>query len=296
MLSSKQIEIFYEVYKNNSMTIAAERLGISQPSVSKTLSVMEKNLGFKLFIREGKRLYPSEEANDLYEHASIVNSQFKNFNYIANTFKSRSTDFINIGTTPSLAETIVPKVIKKYLNINPDSRFNLINLNSIDLIEDRYKPDIDMTICFNAPKKNKLKSAVIKTGRHVLVSPKSFEIKESVDLRNMSKFPYIEITNLLSLYTENSIMNYLITNNIKMNFFAKSDSYSAALSMISQGIGISILDDNTAERANPNNVNISDIENSNFEYEINALLKKEVIRSDCDKFFNFLCEPGLLDY
>ena len=145
-------------------------------------------------------------------------------------------------------------------------------------------------------KKNKLKSAVIKTGRHVLVSPKSFEIKESVDLRNMSKFPYIEITNLLSLYTENSIMNYLIKNNIKMNFFAKSDSYSAALSMISQGIGISILDDNTAERANPNNVNISDIENSNFEYEINALLKKEVIRSDCDKFFNFLCEPGPLDY
>ena len=90
-------------------------------------------------------------------------------------------------------------------------------------------------------------------------------------------------------------MNYLIKNNIKMDFFAKSDSYSAALSMISQGIGISILDDNTAERANPNNVNISDIENSNFEYEINALLKKEVIRSDCDKFFNFLCEPGLLD-
>ena len=35
------------------------------------------------------------------------------------------------------------------------SWINLINLNSIDLIEDRYKPDIDMTICFNAPKKNK---------------------------------------------------------------------------------------------------------------------------------------------
>ena len=145
-------------------------------------------------------------------------------------------------------------------------------------------------------KKNKLKSAVIKTGRHVLVSPKSFEIKDSVDLRNMSKFPYIEITNLLSLYTENSIMNYLIQNNIKMDFFAKSDSYSAALSMISQGIGISILDDNTSQRADLNKVNISDIENTNFEYEVNALLKKEVVRSDCDKFFNFLCESDLSNH
>ena len=43
MLSSKQIEIFYQVYKNNSVTIAAQILSISQPSVSKTLKIVEKN-------------------------------------------------------------------------------------------------------------------------------------------------------------------------------------------------------------------------------------------------------------
>ena len=37
MLSSKQIEIFYEVYKNSSMTAAAEKLEISQPSISKDI-------------------------------------------------------------------------------------------------------------------------------------------------------------------------------------------------------------------------------------------------------------------
>jgi len=39
----------------------------------------------------------------------------------------------------------------------PGARFNLINLNSIDLIEERYKPDIDITICFNAANSFKLK-------------------------------------------------------------------------------------------------------------------------------------------
>ena len=117
MLSSKQIEIFYEVYKNSSMTAAAEKLEISQPSISKTLKNIEENLGFKLFLRKGKRLTPTHEAGELYEHASIVTNQLKNFNYIANTYKSRSLDFINIGTTPSLAETIVPKIIKEYKKI-----------------------------------------------------------------------------------------------------------------------------------------------------------------------------------
>ena len=44
MLSSKQIEIFYEVYKHLSMTAAANKMEISQPSVSKTLGNIEKNL------------------------------------------------------------------------------------------------------------------------------------------------------------------------------------------------------------------------------------------------------------
>ena len=52
MLSSKQIEIFYEVYKHLSMTAAANKMEISQPSVSKTLGNIEKKLGFKLFIRK----------------------------------------------------------------------------------------------------------------------------------------------------------------------------------------------------------------------------------------------------
>ena len=290
MLTSKQIEIFYEVYKNNSMSITADRLDISQPSVSKTLSVIEKNLGFQLFLRKGKKLVPTHEADELYEHASIVTNQLKNFNYIANTYKSRSADFINIGTTPSLADTIVPKIINAYREIKPETRFNLINLNSIDLIEDRYKPDIDITICFNAQKQINTKNTIIKKGLHYLVSAKKYNLGENIILEEVVDLPYVEITNLLSLYAESSIMNYLINNGLNMNFYLKSDSYSSALAIISEGIGISIIDDNTISKANLDFVNISKIKNVDFEYRINAIMKKNIPRNDCDEFFNYLCQ------
>ena len=290
MLTSKQIEIFYEIYKNNSMSIAADRLDISQPSVSKTLSVIEKNLGFQLFLRKGKKLVPTHEADELYEQASIVTNQLKNFNYIANTYKSRSADFINIGTTPSLADTIVPKIINAYREIKPETRFNLINLNSIDLIEDRYKPDIDITICFNAQRQINTKNTVIKKGLHYLVSAKKYNLGENIILEEVVDLPYVEITNLLSLYAESSIMNYLINNGLNMNFYLKSDSYSSALAIISEGIGISIIDDNTISKANLDLVNISKIKNVDFEYRINAIMKKNIPRNDCDEFFNYLCQ------
>ena len=288
MLSSKQIEIFYQVYKNNSMSGAAEKLQISQPSVSKTLAGIERNLGFKLFLRKGKKLHPTLEANELFEYASLVTNQLKNFNYIANTYKSRSFDYINIGTTPSLAETIVPKIINNYLKENQSTRFNLINLNSIDLVEDRYKPDIDITICFNAKEQNNIDSVVLKKGEHKVASPVSFNLPSLVNINDLTEYPLIAITNLLSLYSEESVMNYFIKNNIEMNFVSKSDSYSAALAMIEMGMGISFLDDNTLTKANLKKVKISEIKDVKFEYSINALIKKDVVKKDLINFYEYL--------
>ncbi len=292
MLSAKQIEIFYEVYKNTSMTAAAQSLEISQPSISKTLGVIEKKLNFKLFLRKGKKLVPTHEADDLFEHASIVHSQLKSFNAIANTYKTRSVDFINIGTTPSLAEGIIPKIIKKYKKIKPEVRFNLINLNSIDLIEERYKPDIDLTICFNSKNQPSSRSTILKEGFHSLVSPLNFNIPDEVYIKDIKHHPFVEITNLLSFYEESSISSYVKNNAINMNTIVKTDSYSSALSIVQDGMAIAILDDNSLLKANANKVKISKILDRNFKYRISAI-KKDIVRFECNEFFNFLCEDAL---
>jgi DNA-binding transcriptional LysR family regulator len=292
MLSAKQIEIFYEVYKHSSMTAAAAALDISQPAISKTLGNIEKNLNFKLFLRKGKKLVPTHEADDLFEHASVVHSQLKSFNAIANTYKTRSIDFINIGTTPSLAEGIVPRIIENYSRINPDVKFNLINLNSIDLIEDRYKPDIDLTICFNSKNSSNLKSTIIREGTHCLVSPKKYSLADEIFLKNIEDLPFVEITNLLSFYEDSSISSYFKNNSINMNTIVKTDSYSSALSIASKQMAVSIIDDNTAEKADLSKVKISKILDKDFIYRISAI-KKDIVRYECNEFFNFLCEETL---
>tara|TARA_B000000475_G_scaffold244300_1_gene216728 strand:+ start:935 stop:1759 length:825 start_codon:yes stop_codon:yes gene_type:complete len=274
------------------MTAAATSLEISQPSISKTLRIIEKKLNFKLFLRKGKKLVPTHEADDLFEHASVVHSQLKSFNAIANTYKTRSTDFINIGTTPSLAEGIIPKIIKKYNKIKPEVRFNLINLNSIDLIEDRYKPDIDLTICFNSKNQPSARSTILKEGSHSLVSPLNFKISDAVHIEDIKHHPFVEITNLLSFYEESSISNYMKNNTININTIVKTDSYSSALSIVEDGMAIAILDDNSLLKANPKKVKISKILDKNFKYRISAI-KKDIVRFECNEFFNFLCEDVL---
>jgi hypothetical protein len=85
-------------------------------------------------------------------------------------------------------------------------------------------------------------------------------------------------------------MNYLIDNNLEMNFYLKTDSYSSALSIINEGIGIALIDDNTLKKANTEKVNISSINDINFRYQINAVMKKNIPNADVINFFNYLAQ------
>ena len=102
--------------------------------------------------------------------------------------------------------------------------------------------------------------------------------------------PYIEITNLLSVYAASSITNYLMSNNLNMDFYLKTDSYNSALSIISEGTGVAIIDDNTIQKANIEKVNISNINDAEFEYQVNAVMKKNLPNTDVSNFFSYLSQ------
>ncbi|WP_193755633.1 LysR family transcriptional regulator [Psychromonas sp. psych-6C06] len=69
-MSSNQIDlnllrVFLEVYRLNSITLAAEALDSTQPAVSGILKRLSKQLGQTLFIREGRGIAPTNVAVQL---------------------------------------------------------------------------------------------------------------------------------------------------------------------------------------------------------------------------------------
>ena len=69
LLTVREMEVFRRIMERGSITAAAAALGVSQPSVSKTLQQAEERLGFKLFTRQRKRLIPTTEADALFPEA-----------------------------------------------------------------------------------------------------------------------------------------------------------------------------------------------------------------------------------
>ena len=77
-----------------------------------------------------------------------------------------------------------------------------------------------------------------------------------------------------------------------MNTIVKTDSYSSALSIVTDGMAVSVLDDNSLKKADLKKVKISKILDKKFRYRISAI-KKDIVRYECNEFFNYLCEQKL---
>jgi DNA-binding transcriptional LysR family regulator len=68
-MDTRQLAAFCEVVDRRSFSLAAERLGVTQPAVSLQVRSLEKRLGTQLLDRSGRRVEPTEAGTRLYRGA-----------------------------------------------------------------------------------------------------------------------------------------------------------------------------------------------------------------------------------
>jgi len=68
-MDTRQLQAFCEVVERRSFSLAAERLGVTQPAVSLQVRSLEKRLGVQLLDRSGRRVVPTEAGQRLYRSA-----------------------------------------------------------------------------------------------------------------------------------------------------------------------------------------------------------------------------------
>lgn len=247
MISSRHIEVFYHVYNEGSLTRAAKVLNVSQPLVSKTLAYAEHKLNLKLFVRHARRISPTPEADILFKHAAEVNHQISKFNNIAENLVTEPSSIINIGCTPSLGLGLLPNLLNKYLRLNPGTKFNIVNLQSLELEDQLKELTFDMVICFNPSDSELFTKTILHSGKLVLIASKKNPPREGIyKLSKIKKEPFIKIKNLKTNAAQNNLDEVLAGEGIAVNWIAETETIQVAKAMVEQGSGYSIIDDFSA--------------------------------------------------
>lgn len=121
-MNFKQLEAFQAIMLSGSTTGAAERLGLSQPGISRLLAQLEEDLGLRLFIREKGRLVPTREADALLQDAQVLMDSAQCFRRHAEQlrlggFKRRLLKVFVPGT---LATSLMPAIAHRFMQAHPD--------------------------------------------------------------------------------------------------------------------------------------------------------------------------------
>ncbi|MBP1844350.1 DNA-binding transcriptional LysR family regulator [Rhizobium petrolearium] len=124
-MNIRQLEAFHTTIETGSVTLAGERLGISQPAVSKLLRSLTEACGFQLFTRSGGRLVPTLEARMLAVEVERMFSGAKRIARLAEAVRNREWGEVTIAAPPALATLYLSNALSPFLAEQPDIHFTL---------------------------------------------------------------------------------------------------------------------------------------------------------------------------
>ena len=217
------LRVFKIVAYHMSISKAAEVLCVTQPSVTKSIKKLEKELGVTLFIREKKGMRLTEDGKRVYRHIIDSINILDRTELIAKEINELDEGVLRIGASLSVTKYLLldaitdlkrlyPHINIKILNSPTDKLYNdlrydrldVIFINSTVAVSDRYikEPICEIEDCFFVSAKfydkmknvNDVESFILN---NIIIQNEGFDTRNFfVDkcLKNNAKFmPALEV-------------------------------------------------------------------------------------------------------
>lgn len=143
----RELRYFLAVARENSITLAAESLHISQPGLSKVIMSMEEELGTKLFIRENRKITLTEDGLLLRKRAmEIIDLVDKTSEEFSRSSSENISGDIYIGGGETDGMRFIVKIIKTLQSVYPNIHYHFFSGNADDVTERLDKGILDFGI------------------------------------------------------------------------------------------------------------------------------------------------------
>ena len=144
----QQLRYLAAIVENDlNITAAAERLHTSQPGVSKQLKQLEDELGFPIFLRQGRTLTRITPAGKrVIERSLRILREVQSIKRLAQEQRGDGRGTLSIGTTHTQARYVLPPVIRKFRERYPQVELHLHQGTSEQIADFAARDRIDFAI------------------------------------------------------------------------------------------------------------------------------------------------------
>ncbi|WP_192890532.1 LysR family transcriptional regulator [Vibrio bathopelagicus] len=188
------IYYFIAIYEEGNLTYAAERLNISQPSLSAHLKQLRDEYRDLLFVRKSYTLEPTPLANDLY-------SIFKQAHKIISHSLPETHDFepkkcsytFRIAAMSISSSVTLPQVLDRIQKEAPDCVIEIVNIKE-DMATDIREKKIDLVVDLTSAHPTLLSQEVWSDELCIVCSQNHSNIDEQVSLDQYLSEKHVTLT------------------------------------------------------------------------------------------------------
>lgn len=232
----EKMEVLLKLLKLGSIKKASQKLGYTQSGLHYIINSVEDELGLQILNRTSKGVSLNSKGEKLYpylENLILVNADLiQKANELAD--KSQT---LSISVLPCVSESILPDILKEFINENPDVPVSL-QVTFEDLLSSVEFGESDASILPRYVARDYTYYHLLTTG-FCAALPAALvpENMESITVDEFQKYPII----ITTTNPENMVFKALVKRNLSYSIKCSVLGSSTPFAMVAKGLGVTYL-------------------------------------------------------
>lgn len=299
------LKYFLMVAEELNITRAAERLYISQQSLSNHISNLEKELNVKLFTRSPKLALTYAGGLLVETSTQILDLQSQYLSKVGD-INRHYMGMLRVGISYTCGLALLPEILPKFRAEFPMVEFSLFEGNSAELEDELSHGRVDMIICFQPIMMEGVEIVPLTEDRLILVVPKAFtqevfggkadetraQFANGADITAFHKMPFILLKR--GNRVRGIVDQYLSRCYFKPKIVLETENTVTTLAMARSSMGIVICPELFLRTINIPMAQISDEDLDLFPLSDPSTISKLVVGYRRDRYLSHFAERFIL--
>ncbi len=210
--------IFYYVAKYKSFTRAAAILMNNQPNITRSIKILEKQLGCTLFIRSNRGVTLTPEGKKLYSHVAVAYKQLQTAELELSSTSRLESGTVTISASETALHGILLDILKDFRNEYPKINIHIFNHHTLQATQSVKSGLADFAVITSPAKIRKpfKETKLMEYCEHLICSKKYSALAEKKHhLSSLQKYPFVSLardTLTYDYHTEFFLQHGLVIN------------------------------------------------------------------------------------
>ncbi|WP_240375022.1 LysR family transcriptional regulator [Bacillus piscicola] len=235
----KQLRYFQMVADQESFTRAASSLHVAQPAISRSIKLLEDELGMHLFIREKRRVHLTAAGHILKRHADIILAQVQKAKRELIEVREGIRGTVQIGIPSMAGSYYFPEKLAQFKRRHPAFSIELVEAGTTDIEEAILAGDLEMGTVVTRDHAELEIHPFLKEPLMMVVSrDHAFASRSTVTLQDLAQEPLILFKE--GYYQRRVIEDAGELTGITPEIAFETNQISMAKSLTARGFGITV--------------------------------------------------------